>query len=87
MARWAVGQFAEAGLGPPDLEIVFPGRDLNLCGGAPATALTNQQPVEIRMCWNDRFVLLHELAHAWDAANLPEDRREPFMALRAGVDS
>ena len=87
MARWALGRFEKAGLGLPDLRIVFPGRDLDLCNGAPATALTRQQPIEIRMCWNDPFILLHELAHAWDVHKLPADRREPFMALRAEVDS
>jgi hypothetical protein len=87
MARWAIGRFEEAGLELPDLRIVYPGRDLQLCNGAPATALTDQQPVELRICWNDRFILLHELAHAWDAHSLPEDRRGPFMALRKDVDS
>lgn len=87
MARWAIGRFEDAGLELPDLKIVYPGRDLGLCNGAPATALTDQQPVELRICWNDPFILLHELAHAWDAHNLPEDRRGPFMALRTDVDS
>jgi hypothetical protein len=87
MARWAIGRFEAAGLELPDLRIVFPGRDLRLCNGAPATALTNQQPVELRICWNDSFILLHELAHAWDAHNLPEDRRGPFMTIRTDVDS
>ena len=87
MANWALGRFEEAGLELPDLHIVFPGRDLSLCNGAPATALTRQRPIEIRLCWNDRFILLHELGHAWDAHNLTEDRRESFMALRAEVDA
>ncbi|MDJ0925722.1 MAG: hypothetical protein QNJ77_14295 [Acidimicrobiia bacterium] len=87
MTEWALGRFEEAGLRLPDLHIVFPGQDLSLCNGAPATALTHQRPIEIRLCWNDRFILLHELAHAWDAHNLTEDRRESFMALRAEVDA
>lgn len=87
MARWAIHRFEEAGLGLPDLKIVFPEGDLRPCNGAPATALTNQQPVELRICWNDKFIVLHELAHAWEAHNLPLDRREPFMALRSDVDS
>lgn len=86
MARWAVGRFEEAGLALPDLRIVFPGRDLSLCDGAPATALTSQRPIEIRMCWNDKFMLLHELAHAWDAHNLTKNCRKRFMALRTDVD-
>lgn len=87
MAEWALGRFVEAGLELPNLTIVFSGGDLNLCNGAPATALTKQQPIEIRVCWNDKFIVLHELAHAWDVHNLPEDRRESFMSLRAEVDS
>ena len=39
------------------------------------------------MCWSDAFILLHELAHAWEAHNLPKQRRQPFMALRSDVDS
>jgi hypothetical protein len=37
------------------------------------------------MCWNSRFMLLHELAHVWEDHNLAAAKHEPFMALRDGV--
>ena len=78
-------RFEKAALGLPDLAIVFPGGDLSLCNAAPATALTSQSPIEIRRCWNVGFMLLHELAHAWDAHDLEDGRRRSFMALRTDV--
>lgn len=87
MAEWAVGRFEEAGLVLPAAVIRFRGRNLALCGGAQGLTFTDRIPMEVRMCWSDAFILLHELAHAWEAHNLPEHRRQPFMALRSDVDS
>ena len=87
MAEWAVGRFEEAGLVLPAIAIRFPGRSLDLCDGAWGLTFTDRIPMEVRMCWSDAFILLHELAHAWEAHNLPKHRRQPFMALRSGVDS
>jgi hypothetical protein len=39
------------------------------------------------MCWNDPFILLHELAHVWEAAQVPTERHQTFMDLRDGVES
>jgi hypothetical protein len=38
------------------------------------------------MCWNDSFILLHELAHVWEAHHVSHDRHERFMGLRDGVE-
>jgi hypothetical protein len=43
--------------------------------------------MEIRMCWNDEFILLHELAHVWEARHVAADKHEPFMAMRHRVES
>ena len=87
MAEWAVGRFAEAGLRLPAIEINFPGRDQSGCGGAPARAYLDREPVEIRVCWNSELILLHELAHVWEAQAVSATRHEPFMAMRDGVKS
>jgi hypothetical protein len=87
MAEWAVARYAEAGLDLPQLVVRFSGRDLSNCGGAPGRVYLDRDPIEVRMCWNSEFVLLHELAHAWEAHNVPAAKHEPFMAMRNGVVS
>lgn len=87
MAEWAFGRFEEAGLVLPAVVIRFQGSSLALCDGPRGLTFTDRIPMEVSMCWTDAFVLLHELAHAWEAHNLPEHRRQPFMALRSDVDS
>ncbi|VAV98563.1 hypothetical protein MNBD_ACTINO01-934 [hydrothermal vent metagenome] len=39
------------------------------------------------MCWNDRFMLLHELGHVWGAINIPPSKHQPFMEVRRDVES
>ena len=85
MAEWAIDRYAEAGLNLPQLVIRFPGRDLSHCDGAPGRVYLDHDPIEVRMCWNSEFVLLHELAHAWEAHNVPTGNHEPFMDMRDGV--
>lgn len=87
MADWAVDRFSAAGLDLPDLEINFAGRDQSECGGSPARVYLDHEPVEVRICWNSEMMLLHELAHVWEAHAVPQDRHEPFMAMREGVKS
>lgn len=87
MAEWAVGRFKDAGLVLPAIVIRFPGPSLAPCGGSQGRAFTHRTPMEVTMCWSDAYVLLHELAHAWEAHNLPKHRRQAFMALRSDVDS
>jgi hypothetical protein len=86
LAMWAVNRFAAAGLELPDLTITFPGSDQSLCGGVPARAFVAAQPPEIKVCWSNRFILLHELAHVWEAHALDEATREGFANLRDGVE-
>ena len=39
------------------------------------------------MCWGSEMILLHELAHVWEAQSVHQSRHEPFMAMRDGVKS
>ena len=87
MAQGAVARFAEAGLQLPVVEIAFPGQDQSGCDGSPARAYLDREPVEVRMCWNSEMILLHELAHAWEAHNVDQSLHEPFMGMRDGVKS
>jgi hypothetical protein len=85
MVDWALGRFAEAGFDLPPLAIRFPGRDLALCDGSQGRVYPDRDPIEIRLCWNDEFILLHELAHVWEVLNVPADKHVPFMQMRDGV--
>lgn len=87
MTDWAVGRFAEAGLDLPSVVIRFHGSDLSMCGGAPARAYAARDPAEIAMCWDDRWLLLHELGHIWEATTVSTGVRNQFMHLRDGVES
>lgn len=85
MAEWAIDRYVEAGLELPRLVIRFSGRDLSNCDGAPGRVYLDHDPIEVRMCWNSEFILLHELAHVWEAHNVPTGKHEPFMDMRDGV--
>lgn len=87
MAEWAIDRYAQAGLDLPPIVIRFPGRDLSLCDGARGRVYLDRDPIEIRMCWNSEFILLHELGHAWEAHNVAASEHEPFMAMRDGVSA
>ena len=85
MAETAIGRFEEAGFDLPPLVIKFPGSDLELCDGSQGKVFLDHDPIEIRMCWSSEFILLHELAHVWEAHNVAPAKHEPFMAMRDGV--
>lgn len=87
MAQWALDRYADAGLDLPPLVIRFPGQDLSLCDGGQGMAYLDHNPIEVRMCWNDKFILLHELAHVWEAHNVATEKHQPFMDMRDGVES
>lgn len=87
MASWAVARYEAAGLDLPPLVIEFVGRDLAGCGGAPGRAYPRRTPAQVKLCWNDPILVLHELAHVWEAHNVAATDHEPFMAMRTGVES
>jgi hypothetical protein len=87
MAEWAIDRYAAAGLDLPQITIRFLGPDLSHCDGARGRVYLDHDPIEIRMCWNSEFILLHELAHVWEAHDVAAAKHEPFMEMRDGVSS
>ncbi len=86
-AEWGLGRFEAAGLQLPTLIIEFSTQGVDECDGAPARTYLNESPIVVKMCWNNRFMLLHELGHVWEALNVSAGKHEPFMAMRSDVTS
>lgn len=86
LAAWALERYERAGLALPPLTIVFAGRDQAACDGSPARTYFDETPM-VKMCWNDRFILLHELAHVWVAQNVPPANHVAFMQMRDDVQA
>ena len=87
MVDWALSRFDAAGLELPPLLIRFPDRDSPLCDGIQGRTFLSTDPIEVRMCWNSEFILLHELAHVWESANFPTDNHGRFNEMRHDVES
>ncbi|MDJ0952439.1 MAG: hypothetical protein QNJ81_02045 [Acidimicrobiia bacterium] len=87
LAEWAVARFAKAGLELPPMVVEFAGPALDRCGGAQATVRLAHDPVLVMVCWGPPFVMLHELAHVWEAQVVSEEQRRRFVRTRAGVVS
>lgn len=83
----ALSRFDEAGLVLPELTVEFLGPSLEPCGGSQAKARLSRNPITISVCWGTPFVLLHELAHIWEATSVSENARAQFIDLRDGVRS
>lgn len=77
----ALARFAAAGLLLPDLEIVFSDEKAT-CGERLGVFRDTEDPWQIIICSELDFVFEHELAHAWERANLNEETRRAFMDLR-----
>lgn len=77
----SLGQFADNGLELPDIEVSF-FDDESECGGHEGTYRRNTEPAQIRICSAKPFVLPHELAHAWEAAQVTDETRASYMAQR-----
>ena len=82
LANWAWSRFTKAGLVLPPIEVDFPGRDLAGCDDARGRAYLDTTPIRIKMCWNDGFILLHEMAHVWESINVSSSKHAPFMDMR-----
>lgn len=77
----ALGRFRDAGLRLPDLEVVFHDDDAP-CKGHDGLFQSRFTPWRILVCTDADFVLTHEMAHAWEAANLDDEDRERYLAHR-----
>jgi hypothetical protein len=77
----ALAQFREAGLLLPDLEVVF-ADDVAECGGHDGLFRDRVAPWQVLVCSDLAFVVTHEFAHAWEAANLDDDDRAHYTKRR-----
>ena len=86
LVEWAMALFATAELRLPDLGIV--GHDsTDACMGRNGMHVVDDGRSTIHICTRDagriqEFLFLHELAHAWDRANLSAERRLAFLEQR-----
>jgi hypothetical protein len=77
--RRAIGLYGQIGLELPDLQVVFSSHDAD-CGGATGLFTTDTAPWRITLCSLEvGNVVEHELAHAWERANVSEPTRDEFM--------
>lgn len=81
----ALERFSDAGLELPELTVVF-SIDERDCHGRMGWFDPAVTPWRITICSTADFVYEHELAHAWERANLTDERRRAFMVFR-GHDS
>lgn len=74
----AFGRFAAAGLELPVVTVVVDGSG-SACDGNNGLFLGERRPVTIAICHVSTYVVLHELAHAWDHSALDDAARLAFM--------
>jgi hypothetical protein len=82
--RWvdeALARFATEGLALPDLDVHF-FDDATACGGHQGLFEVAYSPWRVSICSELEFVAAHELAHAWEAANVDDDDRAAYVARR-----
>ncbi len=77
----ALARFADAGLRLPDLWVVF-ADDPSKCGGHDGLFLSQHDPWQVLVCSDLEFVVTHEFAHGWEAANLDDDDRANYVERR-----
>ncbi len=65
----------------PPLEVRF-GDDPEDCGGHPGGFRDDVRPWQVLICSELDFVITHELAHAWCAANLDDAERQRYLDAR-----
>jgi hypothetical protein len=77
----ALAGFRGAGLQLPDLVISFSDDEAD-CGGHKGLFRSSAAPWQISICSDGDAVYEHELAHAWERANLTDAQRAGFMEMR-----
>lgn len=78
LTNWAIGRFGAAGLELPPLEVTFYD-DRADCGGNHGSFGNRGDLAVIKICTPRPHVVLHELAHAWEAENVSVTARKRFM--------
>ena len=77
----ALARFRDAGLRLPDVEIMFHDDD-DACNGHHGLFQVQFTPWRAHVCSGYEYVVTHELAHAWEAANLDDADRDAYVAHR-----
>lgn len=77
----AVARFRSAGLELPDVEVRFLADEAE-CAGHLGLFQRGFTPWRVLVCSDLAFVPTHELAHAWEAANLDDDDRARYVEAR-----
>lgn len=85
LAESAISSFFDAGLSLPPLEIVFH-EHRDGCRGHVGVFRMIDGRGDVQICRATRYILLHELAHAWEAANMDDQTRDEVMEYW-GVDN
>lgn len=85
LLAWAADRYAQAGLQLPAVEFTIHD-DLEGCGGDFGLHTPTAAGSRIDLCphaqVDERWILLHELGHAWAAVNLSDEQRAAFTASR-----
>jgi hypothetical protein len=77
----AVARFRSAGLELPDVEVRFHADEAE-CDGHLGLFQRGFTPWRVLVCSDRAFVITHELAHAWEAANLDDEERARYVEAR-----
>lgn len=77
---WAIDRFQRGGLDlqPVVIEIHTAPAD---CNGHDGLFRSSETPPTVVVCNRSRYIVLHELAHAWEHHNLTDDTRQELMEL------
>lgn len=75
---WALGRFEAAGLGLPPLDVTFYD-DRDECGGNHGSFHRRDGTAVVEICNPRPHIVLHELAHAWEAEAADDTARNRFM--------
>jgi len=83
---WALGLFDTAGLELPGIDFIS-FADTTDCFDRTGASIRRGYRTEVRLCLNgtpqvDDWVVLHQIAHAWDNHNLIESQRDTFLTMR-----
>lgn len=78
----AVTRFDSIGLQLPELEVRFVSTEES-CRGHDGLFDPTVSPWRITFCSDLDYVYEHELAHAWERANLTDDKRQAFLDERS----
>lgn len=75
----AIQRYVDAGLLLPDLHVVLSTDEAD-CHGAKGYFAADSSPWQITLCTDDLGIVVeHELAHAWERANVDQALRDTFM--------